>query len=44
MDVLKNTRFVISYFMGIEFLGVITVEVREYLKILFLGTCFRFRF
>ena len=36
MDVLKNTRFVISYFMGIGFLGVITVEI------LFLGTCFSF--
>jgi hypothetical protein len=32
MYVLKNTRFVINYFMSIG-LGMITEEMREYLKV-----------
>jgi hypothetical protein len=38
MDVPKNTRFAINYFTSIG-LGVITEEMREYLKVSFIATC-----
>ena len=39
MDVPKNTRFAINYFTSIG-LGVITEEMREYLKVRSLATHF----
>lgn len=41
MDVPKNTRFAINYFTSIG-LGVITEEMREYLKVYFLSNLYFF--